>query len=110
AACCDGSISRRGAEGAAALAGRAGRGALNSVRAGLDGVARPERPRRWTLPITALRVTPPSCLAIWLAERPSCQSFFRSSTRSSVQPMISPPQCSERAPERRRHLHLVAYG
>jgi len=43
------------------------RGALGfPVRgaAGREGLARPERPRRWTLPITALRVTPPSCLAI----------------------------------------------
>ena len=32
-----------------------------------DVVARPERPSRWTLPITALRVTPPSRPAIWLA-------------------------------------------
>src|SRR6266478_8667535 len=79
---------RRGAEGAAET-GRAGRGALKTVRAGFDGVARPERPRRWTLPITALRVTPPSCLAIWLAESPSCQSFLRSSTRSSVQPICA---------------------
>src|ERR1700674_5424285 len=47
--------------------------------------ARPERPRRCTLPITALRVTPPSWPAIWLAESPSAHSFFRSSTRSSVQ-------------------------
>ena len=47
-------------------------------------VARPDRPRRWIFPITALRVTPPSCLATWLALRPSAQSFFRSSTRSSV--------------------------
>src|ERR1700752_5142130 len=77
---------RRGAEGAAA-AGRAGRGALNTVRAGFDGAARPDRPNRWTLPITALRVTPPSCFAIWLAERPSIHSFFRVSTRSSVQPI-----------------------
>ena len=50
-----------------------------------DGaLARPERPRRCTLPITALRVMPPSSPAIWLAERPSAQSFLRSSTRSSV--------------------------
>src|SRR5258706_12919878 len=83
---------RRGADGAE-VTGRAGRGALNDGRAGLDGVARPERPRRWTLPITALRVTPPSCLAIWLADRPSSQSLFSISTRSSVQPMarLHPP-------------------
>src|SRR5690606_79520 len=53
---------RRGADGActgaagAAARGRAGR---KVVRAGCDGAARPDRPRRCTLPITALRVTPP---------------------------------------------------
>src|SRR6185437_13892508 len=53
-----------------------------------DGdLARPERPRRCTLPITALRVMPPSSPAIWLAESPSAQSFLRSSTRSSVHVM-----------------------
>ena len=52
-------------------------------------LARPERPSRCTLPITALRVMPPSSPAIWLAERPSAHSFFRSSTRSSVQVCIS---------------------
>src|SRR6476660_7058963 len=55
-------------------------------------LARPERPRRCTLPITALRVMPPSSPAIWLADSPSAQSFFRSSTRSSVQDMsLYPP-------------------
>src|SRR5262249_18855751 len=54
-----------------------------------DGLlARPDRPRRCTLPMTALRVIPPSSPAIWLAERPSDQSFLRSSTRSSVQFMF----------------------
>ena len=57
-----------------------------AVRAGCDGVARPDRPRRCTLPITALRVTPPPrVLAIWLADWPSSQSFFSAPTRSSVQ-------------------------
>src|SRR5690606_39089010 len=68
---------------------RFGRGA---VRLGLGAftrevVVRPDRPRRCTLPITALRVTPPRRPAIWLALSPSVQSFFRSSTRSSVQDM-----------------------
>ncbi len=35
--------------------------------------------------MTALRVTSPSRLAIWLALRPSDQSFFSASTLSSVQ-------------------------
>jgi hypothetical protein len=41
--------------------------------------------------MTAFRVTPPSCLAIWLALKPSSQSFFKVATRSSVQPMLTPP-------------------
>src|SRR5579859_2585415 len=72
--------------------GRGGRGALNAGRLGCEGVARPDSPRRWTLPITALRVTPPSCLAIWLADRPSIHNFLSVSTRSSVQPMAQPPR------------------
>src|SRR5438477_6896061 len=49
-----------------------------------DGdLARPERPSRCTLPITALRVTFPSSAAIWLAESPPSQSFLSCSTRSS---------------------------
>src|SRR6056297_808618 len=48
-----------------------------------------DSPRRCTLPITALRVTPPSSLAIWLADWPSLQSFLRSSTRSSLQDMVA---------------------
>ena len=50
-----------------------------------DGLARPASPRRWTFPITALRVTPPSARAIWLADSPSVQRFLSCSTRSSVQ-------------------------
>ena len=48
-------------------------------------LARPDRPSRWTLPITAFRVTFPSSAAIWLAESPPSQSFFSCSTRSSDQ-------------------------
>src|SRR6185312_13064158 len=47
--------------------------------------ARPESPRRCTLPMTAFRVTFPSSAAIWLAERPLSQSFLSCSTRSSDQ-------------------------
>src|SRR5947209_16826799 len=55
----------------------------------LDGaLARPERPRRCTLPMTALRVIPPSSAAIWLADRPSAHSFLSISTRSSVHDMV----------------------
>ncbi len=67
---------------------RRGRRALRCAgRASLvpPALARPGRLRRWTLPMTALRLTPPSCAAIWLALRPSAQSFFSLSTRSSVQ-------------------------
>src|ERR1041384_8751885 len=58
-----------------------------------DGdLARPESPSRCTLPITALRVMPPSSPAIWLADSPSAQSFLSNSTRSSVQDMsLYPP-------------------
>src|SRR5580704_10597783 len=51
-------------------------------------LARPDRPRRCTLPITALRVIPPSSAAIWLADSPSDHSFLSSSTRSSVHDML----------------------
>src|SRR5258708_4209923 len=65
--------------------------ALRGRGADEDGLlARPERPRRCTLPITALRVMPPSSAAIWLADSPSPHSFFRLSTRSSVQVMPLP--------------------
>src|SRR5207302_5079314 len=50
-------------------------------------LARPDRPRRCTLPMTALRVIPPSSAAIWLADRPSAHNFLRFSTRSSVHDM-----------------------
>ncbi len=62
----------------------------NSINFLLRGAAvvvlpRPESFKRCTLPITALRLTPPSCAAIWLALKPSFHNFFSSSTRSSVQ-------------------------
>src|SRR5262249_49496099 len=63
-------------------AGRALRG-RGAAEEGL--LARPERPSRCTLPMTALRVTFPSSAAIWLAESPASQSFFSCSTRSSDQ-------------------------
>ena len=40
-------------------------------------LARPERPSRWTLPITAFRVTFPSSAAIWLAESPAFPEFLQ---------------------------------
>ena len=40
------------------------------------------------MPITALRLTPPSSSAIWLAVAPSCHIFFRRSMRSSVQDIV----------------------
>src|SRR3569833_3141213 len=73
-------------------------------RAEREGLARPARPSRGTLPITALRVTPPRARAIWLAERPSVHNVLSCSTRSSDQficvmalapaypgPSLSPP-------------------
>ena len=64
-------------------------------------VARPDSPSRCTLPITALRVTPPRRPAIWLALKPSAQSFFSSSTLSSVQAMVWPPRIGLRIPPSR---------
>ena len=54
--------------------------------------ARPDKPSRCTLPITALRLTLPSSAAIWLAESPAPQSFFNCSTRlwDQVKTGISP--------------------
>src|SRR6202171_3961049 len=67
------------------IMGWAGR-ALRWRGAAEEGLlARPERPSRWTLPITAFRVTFPISAAIWLAESPPSQSFFSCSTRSSDQ-------------------------
>src|ERR1700730_2762097 len=69
-----------------------------------DGLlARPDRPSRCTLPITELREMPPSSAAIWLADKPSAHSFLRSSTRSSVQFMVTvldPKQPRDRIPTR----------
>ncbi len=45
----------------------------------------PSSPSRSSLPITALRVTPPRARAIWLADRPSVQRFLSCSTRWSDQ-------------------------
>src|ERR1051325_8273764 len=60
--------------------------ALRGVGLDEEGLlARPDSPRRCTLPITALRVMPPSSAAIWLADRPSAHSFDSSATLSSVQ-------------------------
>src|SRR5215469_3700392 len=75
------------------MAGRASRimpgarGLRGRGAAELGLFARPDSPSRCTLPITALRVMPPSSAAIWLADNPSVQSFFSVSTRSSVQVM-----------------------
>jgi hypothetical protein len=66
-----------------------GRGA--SV-AGASPLLRLDRPSRCTLPITALRVTEPSSLAICEADLPSFHIFFSSSTRSSVQDMLLAPE------------------
>jgi hypothetical protein len=78
-----------GALGLGSVAGFAS--ALDAVAGFADAVvARFESPKRCTFPITALRVTPPSSLAIWLADWPSPHIFFSSSTRSSVQDISFP--------------------
>ena len=78
-----------GASGLCSAAGFAS--ALDAVAGFADAVvARFESPKRCTFPITALRVTPPSSLAIWLADWPSPHIFFSSSTRSSVQDISFP--------------------
>src|SRR5829696_2148275 len=51
------------------------------------GEGRDSSPRRCALPITALRLTPPSSSAIWLAVEPSAHIALRRSIRSSVQLM-----------------------
>ena len=71
-----GSGFRRGCGGERRLAGLSGRAAASGAcHCGSTG------PRQWTLPITALRVTPPSSLAIWLADCPSAHMRFSVSTR-----------------------------
>ena len=65
---------------------RGGGGGLLSSP-GLTGEGRASRPRRCALPMTALRLTPPSSSAIWLAVAPSAHIAFRRSIRSSVQDM-----------------------
>src|SRR5215203_5097142 len=84
------SAGRAGPGVGAATGSRAGGPAGRSTFRGFGSpvgpaLTRPDRPRRWTLPITALREHPPISAAIWLALRPSAHSRFRSSTRSSVQ-------------------------
>jgi hypothetical protein len=75
----------------------AGRGHLNTLRENarqcvlrLWVVTRRANPSRCTLPITALRVTPPNSPAISLALCPSPQRFLRNSTRSLVHITINP--------------------
>jgi hypothetical protein len=58
------------------------------VVGGRDVLGRPARPRRWTLPMTALRVTWPSSAAMVEALCPLAQRIFNCSTRSSVQVMM----------------------
>src|SRR5258708_37599341 len=83
--------------------------ALRGRGAAADGLlARPDSPRRCTLPITALRVMPPSSAAIWLADSPSPHNFFRLSTRSSVQVMRLPSAVRRRIGLDRIHPQLRA--
>jgi hypothetical protein len=74
-----------GAAAAGAGAG-VGRGSpLLSASFAFTGEGRDCSPRRCALPITALRLTPPSSSAIWLAVIPFSHIAFRLSMRSSVQ-------------------------
>jgi hypothetical protein len=82
---------RLGMRGTAGFAVRAlGVVARGALLTGRDGLARPDNPSRCTLPITAFRVTPPNCLAIWLALSPSAHNFDNISTLSSVHAICSP--------------------
>ena len=54
----------------------------------LTGEGRALSPRRCALPITALRLTPPSSSAIWLAVDPPSHILVSFSIRSSVQLML----------------------
>src|SRR5690349_11990440 len=65
---------------------------------GFTGEGRDSRPRRCALPMTALRLTPPSSSAIWLAVAPSVHIDLRRSMRSSVQLMKFKTPCVLRAP------------
>src|SRR5690606_28404240 len=81
----------RGGAGLGALTLATGRGSA-SFRGGagfgslaLTGEGRALRPRRCALPITALRDTPPSSSAIWLAVAPPSHILVSVAIRSSVQ-------------------------
>jgi hypothetical protein len=92
--------SARGAGSAAGLAAFGGASALGGFGAAALGAAsaslaftgdgRAFRPRRCALPITALRETPPSSSAIWLAVDPPSHIFVSFSIRSSVQLIAIP--------------------
>ncbi len=71
---------------AAGFAGLAADGAgASGLSLGLTGDGRALRPRRCALPITALRDTPPSSSAIWLAVAPPSHILVSVAIRSSVQ-------------------------
>ena len=59
--------------------------AAGSGSLGFTGEGRDWRPRRCALPITALRETPPSSSAIWLAVAPPSHILVSVAMRSSVQ-------------------------
>lgn len=89
-------------------------GASFVAAAGFDGADAPpperlDKPSRCTLPITALRVTPPNSLAIWLADWPSPHIFFSISTRSSVQDMDAPSGLAFRR-ARRSNISMAIWG
>src|SRR5204862_4683133 len=92
-------LSGRAALGAAALAGFLGASFSSPA---LTGDGRASRPKRCALPITALRLTPPSSSAIWLAVAPFVHIALRRSMRSSVQDIVSetPSLIAGRRPSR----------
>ena len=102
-----GRLARGGASAATGFGAGSGRGGAAAGGGATSGSSpstappptRLDRPRRCTLPITALRVTPPSSLAIWLADWPSAHIFLSVSTRSSVQDMANSGSGGEGSPE-----------
>ena len=74
-----------------AVRGAAFAWALPESSPAFTGEGRDFNPRRCALPITALRLTPPSSSAIWLAVSPFSQCLRSVSMRSSVHDIVARP-------------------